>query len=83
MGVLSKYDLKSLAKKKFRCVELGISILMKSNIRPRRSVLYMPGANERALEKAKSLSADAIILDLEDSVAPDLKVFGLHFRPFQ
>lgn len=49
---------------------------MKSNIRPRRSVLYMPGANERALEKAKSLSADAIILDLEDSVAPDLKVFA-------
>jgi len=42
-------------------------------IRPRRSVLYMPGANERALEKARSLSADALILDLEDSVAPDAK----------
>ena len=42
-------------------------------VRPRRSVLYMPGANERALEKAKSLPADAIILDLEDSVAPDAK----------
>jgi citrate lyase subunit beta/citryl-CoA lyase len=41
--------------------------------RPRRSVLYMPGANERALEKAKSLPADAVILDLEDSVAPDAK----------
>jgi citrate lyase subunit beta/citryl-CoA lyase len=41
--------------------------------RPRRSVLYMPGANERALEKAKSLPADALILDLEDSVAPDAK----------
>ena len=43
-------------------------------VRPRRSVLYMPGANERALEKAKSLPADAVILDLEDSVAPDAKV---------
>lgn len=42
-------------------------------VRPRRSVLYMPGANERALEKAKSLPADALILDLEDSVAPDAK----------
>ena len=41
--------------------------------RPRRSVLYMPGANERALEKAKSLAADALILDLEDSVAPEAK----------
>jgi citrate lyase subunit beta/citryl-CoA lyase len=41
--------------------------------RPRRSVLYMPGANERALEKARSLPADALILDLEDSVAPDAK----------
>ena len=42
-------------------------------IRPRRSVLYMPGANERALEKAKTIAADALILDLEDSVAPDAK----------
>lgn len=42
-------------------------------LRPRRSVLYMPGANERALEKAKSLPTDALILDLEDSVAPDAK----------
>lgn len=41
--------------------------------RPRRSVLYMPGANARALEKAKSLPADALILDLEDAVAPDAK----------
>ena len=40
---------------------------------PRRSVLYMPGSNERALEKAKSLPADALILDLEDAVAPDAK----------
>ncbi|HEX2132895.1 MAG TPA: CoA ester lyase [Actinophytocola sp.] len=42
-------------------------------MRPRRSVLYLPGANERALEKAKSLPADALILDLEDAVAPDAK----------
>src|SRR5690606_38759755 len=42
-------------------------------LRPRRSVLYMPGANERALEKAKTLDVDALILDLEDSVAPDAK----------
>jgi citrate lyase subunit beta/citryl-CoA lyase len=41
---------------------------------PRRSVLYMPGANTRALEKAKSLPADSLILDLEDSVAADAKV---------
>src|SRR5262252_9490285 len=43
-------------------------------VRPRRSVLYMPGANERALEKARTLPADALILDLEDAVAPDAKV---------
>ncbi len=42
-------------------------------ILPRRSVLYMPGANERALEKAKGLDADALIFDLEDAVAPDAK----------
>jgi len=43
------------------------------SVRPRRSVLYMPGSNERALEKAKSIPADALILDLEDAVAPDAK----------
>jgi citrate lyase subunit beta / citryl-CoA lyase len=42
-------------------------------IRPRRSVLYMPGSNARALEKAKTIVADALILDLEDAVAPDAK----------
>ena len=41
--------------------------------RPRRSALYMPGSNPRALEKAKSLPADVLILDLEDSVAPEAK----------
>lgn len=44
-----------------------------ATLRPRRSVLYMPGANERALEKAKTLDVDALILDLEDSVSPDSK----------
>jgi len=43
------------------------------SIRPRRSVLYMPGSNARAIEKAKTLAADGIILDLEDAVAPDAK----------
>jgi citrate lyase subunit beta/citryl-CoA lyase len=42
-------------------------------IRPRRSVLYMPGSNARAIEKAKTLAADALILDLEDAVAPESK----------
>ena len=42
-------------------------------MRPRRSVLYMPGANTRAMEKAKDLDCDTIIFDLEDAVAPDAK----------
>lgn len=41
--------------------------------RPRRSVLYMPGSNPRALDKARTLAADGLILDLEDAVAPDAK----------
>jgi citrate lyase subunit beta/citryl-CoA lyase len=41
--------------------------------RPRRSVLYMPSSNERALEKAKTIPCDGLILDLEDAVAPDAK----------
>ncbi len=43
------------------------------NIRPRRSVLYMPGSNARAMEKARELPVDAVIFDLEDAVAPDAK----------
>ena len=43
------------------------------SLRPRRSVLYMPGSNARAIEKARTLPADCIVLDLEDSVAPDVK----------
>jgi citrate lyase subunit beta/citryl-CoA lyase len=42
-------------------------------IRPRRSILYMPGSNARAIEKAKTLPADGVILDLEDAVAPEAK----------
>jgi citrate lyase subunit beta/citryl-CoA lyase len=42
-------------------------------IRPRRSALYMPGSNARAIEKAKTLAADVVIFDLEDAVAPDVK----------
>ncbi len=41
--------------------------------RPRRSLLYMPGSNPRALDKARSLPADGLILDMEDSVAPESK----------
>jgi citrate lyase subunit beta/citryl-CoA lyase len=41
--------------------------------RPRRSLLYLPGSNARALEKARTLACDGVILDLEDSVAPDAK----------
>lgn len=44
--------------------------------RPRRSALYMPGSNARALEKARTLPADIIILDLEDAVAPDAKALA-------
>jgi citrate lyase subunit beta / citryl-CoA lyase len=43
-------------------------------VRPRRSVLYMPGSNARALEKGRDLPADVLILDLEDAVAPEAKV---------
>ncbi|MEO5652684.1 MAG: CoA ester lyase [Marmoricola sp.] len=47
--------------------------MTEESFRPRRSVLYMPSSNERALEKAKSIPCDALILDLEDAVAPDAK----------
>jgi citrate lyase subunit beta/citryl-CoA lyase len=46
------------------------------HIRPRRSLLYMPGSNPRALDKARSLPADGLILDMEDSVAPDAKALA-------
>lgn len=44
-----------------------------NDARPRRSALYLPGSNARAIEKARTLPCDAVILDLEDSVAPDAK----------
>ncbi len=46
---------------------------MAGDLRPRRSALFIPGANARALEKCRSIAADVLILDLEDSVAPDRK----------
>ena len=46
---------------------------MSPSIRPRRSVLFMPGSNPRALEKARALPADGLIFDLEDAVAPEAK----------
>lgn len=46
---------------------------MPKSARPRRSMLYMPGSNARALDKARTLPADSLILDLEDAVAPDAK----------
>jgi len=42
-------------------------------LRPRRSVLYMPGANARAMEKSREIDCDTVIFDLEDAVAPDAK----------
>ena len=46
---------------------------MEVSIRPRRSVLFLPGSNPRALEKARTLAADGLIFDLEDAVAPAVK----------
>ncbi len=48
------------------------------NTRPRRSVLYMPGSNARALDKGRNLAADSIVMDLEDAVAPDAKAGARH-----
>jgi (3S)-malyl-CoA thioesterase len=58
---------------------------MPQPVRPYRSVLYIPGSRERALEKAQTLAADAIIFDLEDAVAPDEKTAarGLLARALQ
>ena len=49
---------------------------MPASVRPRRSILFMPGSNRRALEKARGLAADGCIFDLEDAVAPDAKVLA-------
>ena len=49
---------------------------MTDTIRPRRSMLYMPGSNARAIEKGRSLPVDAIIFDIEDAVAVDAKALA-------
>ncbi len=49
---------------------------MPASVRPRRSILFMPGSNRRALEKARELAADGCIFDLEDAVAPDAKILA-------
>lgn len=49
---------------------------MPASVRPRRSILYMPGSNPRAMEKGRELPADGLILDLEDAVSPDAKREG-------
>ena len=50
-----------------------MSFAIRHPSRPRRSVLYMPGSNARALEKARGLACDWVIMDLEDAVAPEMK----------
>jgi len=49
---------------------------VRTTVRPRRSVLFMPGSNARALDKARTLPADGLIFDLEDAVAPDAKTMA-------
>lgn len=56
-----------------RCFSDAVAPFVGSN-HPRRSVLYMPGSNARAMEKGKTLPADSLILDLEDAVAINKKV---------
>ena len=51
----------------------GAAIHMSRTVRPRRSALYLPASNARALDKARTLDCDVVILDLEDSVAPEAK----------
>ena len=60
-------------KAQYDAIEVATRTRMSQQFRPRRSVLYMPRSNERALEKAKTIACDALILDLEDAVAPDAK----------
>jgi citrate lyase subunit beta/citryl-CoA lyase len=60
---------------------MGNGFIVKENdmsrtVRPRRSMLFMPGSNARAIEKAKTLAADGLILDLEDAVSPDAKAMA-------
>src|SRR3954453_16833063 len=62
-----------LSKQGPRCYRVRLDPKEVPMIRPRRSLLFMPGSNPRAMEKARNLPADGIILDLEDSVAPEAK----------
>jgi len=60
-----------------KCYRVGLKTPEeRTMIRPRRSLLFMPGSNARALEKARNLPADGVILDLEDAVAPDAKAMA-------
>lgn len=58
-----------------RCFSEAAAPFVASN-HPRRSVLYMPGSNARAMEKGKTIPADGLILDLEDAVAINMKVIA-------
>src|ERR1700741_958834 len=63
-----------LSGKETECYRLRFNDLRGNPmIRPRRSLLFMPGSNARALEKARNLPVDGVILDLEDAVEPDAK----------
>src|SRR3982074_651633 len=62
-----------MPRTRFQGMNRSLEGKMPASARPRRSVLYMPGTNSRALEKARSLAADALIFDLEDAVAPNAK----------
>jgi citrate lyase subunit beta/citryl-CoA lyase len=75
--MLSAKLFKSLIRLMLECQFINpVSMESPMAIRPRRSVLYMPASNQRALEKARGLAADTLILDLEDSVAPEAKTLA-------
>src|ERR1043166_7875167 len=66
-----------LSGKETECYRLRFSPVRGNlMIRPRRSLLFMPGSNARALEKGRNLPVDGVILDLEDAVAPDAKAMA-------
>src|SRR5207247_11007148 len=64
---------KSPAGRLYRETAKGRRIAMTASIRLRRSVLFLPGSNQRAIDKARTLPADGVIFDLEDAVAPEAK----------
>ena len=57
-------------------IELPLEEDIMTTIRPRRSALYMPGSNARAIEKAKTLPVDVVIFDLDDAVSSDVKAWA-------